>query len=189
MGKSTTALMFEDEGIPVWDADRTVHRLYARGGEAVRKVAEYFPEAVVDDEVNRELLSKIVSTDPKALKQLESIVHPLVATDRANFIASSDAKIIVLDIPLLFETNAMDTVDAIVVVSTTPEEQRRRVMNRPGMTEEKFQMLLSKQVPDAEKRRRADFVIDSTTLATAKRGVHHVVEQVRKRLEHAGNRP
>ena len=148
MGKSTTTRMFADAGIPVWDADRAVHRLYARGGAAVEPVAREFPEAIKDGEVRRDILLKLLEGNPDALTRLEAIVHPLVASERADFLATATAPIVLLDIPLLFETGADRMVDAAIVVSVSPEEQRRRVMEREGMTEERFKGYLAKQMPD-----------------------------------------
>lgn len=179
MGKSTTTRMFADAGIPVWDADQAVHRLYARGGAAVEPVARVFPEAIKDGEVRRDILSKLLEESPDALTRLEAIVHPLVASERADFLATTAAPIVLLDIPLLFETGADRMVDAAIVVSVSPEEQRRRVMEREGMTEERFKGYLTKQMPDEEKRQRADFVIDTSSLETAQKGVHAVLKHIR----------
>lgn len=162
MGKSTTAKMFADEGVPVHDSDAAVHRLYA--GAAAPLIEARFPGVVVDGAVDRSRLAQAVLGNPEALKALEAIIHPLVRADADAFLAEHRARgapIVLLDIPLLFETGGMDRVDRIVVVSAPAEEQRARVLRRPGMTEEKFEAILARQVPDAEKRRRADFVIDT----------------------------
>ena len=164
MGKSTAAQMFADEGVPVYDADAEVHRLYAKGGAAVPLVEAAFNRVVQDGAVDRAALSAQVMGDPNALKRLEEIVHPLVGESRAGFFDQArraGAKLVVLDIPLLFETGGEQRVDKVVVVSAPAELQRQRVMERPGMTEEKLTAILGRQIPDAEKRKRADFVIDT----------------------------
>jgi dephospho-CoA kinase len=179
MGKSTTAALFADEGVPVWDADAAVHRLYAPGGAAVVPIAAVFPEAVVDGAVDRARLSARLAADPPAFARLEAIVHPLVAADRQAFLdaaRASGAEVVVVDIPLLFETGAETGVDVVVVASTTAELQRDRVLARPGMTAEKFEAILARQVPDGEKRAKADFVIDTS------RGLEAAREQVREVL-------
>ena len=163
MGKSTTAKMFGDAGIPVHDSDATVHELYS--GSAAPLIEAAFPGTVKDGAVDRRALSAHVVGNPRALKLLEEIVHPLVAEDERLFVATHEAEgtpLVVLDIPLLFEVDAMDRVDAILVVTASPEVQRDRVLARDGMTEDKFLALLSKQMPDLEKRRRADYLIDTT---------------------------
>jgi dephospho-CoA kinase len=162
MGKSTTAKLFAEEGVPVHDADAAVHALYE--GEAVPLVEAAFPGTTQDGKVDRGLLAKAVVGHPDAMRRLEAIVHPLVARSRDRFLEKArqdGAAVAVLDIPLLFETGGEKLVDAIVVVSAAPEIQRQRVMERPGMTTEKFEALLAKQTPDAEKRRRADYIVDS----------------------------
>lgn len=180
MGKSTTAKMFEAEGIPVWSADEAVHRLYSEGGAAVEAVAAIFPEAIVNHAVDRGKLSSLLMSDGGSIKRLESVVHPLVSRDRETFIRESEASVVVVDIPLLYETGADATVDCTVVVSTDAAEQKRRVMERPGMTAAKFELINSKQMADSEKRKRADFVIDTSSLETARRGVQNVLAAVRQ---------
>ncbi|MFN4273999.1 MAG: dephospho-CoA kinase [Aliihoeflea sp.] len=163
MGKSTTAAMFRDENIPVHDADQAVHRIYS--GAAAPMVEEAFPGTVVDGTVDREKLAAKVLGNAEALQRLERIVHPLVRADADAFVENASKAgepLVVLDIPLLFETGGGDRVDRILVVSAPPEIQRERVMARPGMTEQKFQSILARQVPDAEKRRLADHVIDTS---------------------------
>lgn len=162
MGKSTTAAMFAAQGVPVNDADAVVHELYR--GKAVPLVAAAFPDAIVDGVVDRNRLSAAVLGNPAALKRLESIVHPLVREAELAFLArhrAAGTPLVVLDIPLLFEVGAEGRVDRIAVVTAPPEQQRARVLARPGMTDEKFEAILAKQVPDAEKRARADYVIDT----------------------------
>ncbi|HWD14822.1 dephospho-CoA kinase [Pseudochrobactrum sp. sp1633] len=162
MGKSTTAQIFADRGVPVYDADAVVHQLYQ--GEAVPLIAEAFPEAVIDGRVDRKILSACVLGKPDELKKLENIVHPLVRAKEQQFLRDAEAKgepLVVLDIPLLFETGAMDRVDKILVVSAPYEIQRERVLSREGMTEEKFQAILARQMPDEQKRAKADFIVDT----------------------------
>lgn len=164
MGKSTTGRMFADEGALVWDADAAVHRLYARGGAAVEPLGQAFPGVVVDGAVDRTRLAESLGRDETAFKRLEAIVHPLVAQDRAQDLAAARAegvRLAVLDIPLLFETGGDAFVDAVVVVTADPEIQAARVLARPGMTRERFEAILTRQTPDAEKRRRADFLVDT----------------------------
>lgn len=163
MGKSTTVAMFKDLGVPVWDADAAVHRIYARGGSAVEPVRASFPTAITNDKaVDRDALSKLVLGQPDQLKLLEGIVHPLVGQDRAAFLSNArkeGAKLVILDIPLLFETGGQEYVDGVIVVSCNAALQRQRVLARPGMTEAKFEAILTRQTPDAQKRARADFII------------------------------
>ncbi len=164
MGKSTALKMFGDLGAAVWDADDAVHRLYAEGGAAVPLIGEAFPGVVADGAVDRTKLAKIVLGDQEKLKDLEAIVHPLVAQDRFGFMteaAAAGASAVVLDIPLLFENGSEAFFDAVVVVSAPAEVQRARVLARSGMTEEKLAAILAQQMPDAEKRARADYVISS----------------------------
>lgn len=185
MGKSTTAEMFRDLGVPIWSADDAVHRLYSKGGAAVSEFAVEFPDSVLDGSVDRNRLSAMIADEPDILSKIESIVHPLVADDRRTFIAGASSDIVLVDIPLLFETGANEKVDAVVVVSTSAEEQRKRVLARPNMSEEKLNMILAKQVPDDEKRERADFVIDTSSLEVARQAVQDVLTDIRKRIADA----
>jgi dephospho-CoA kinase len=162
MGKSTTAKFFAEEGVPVHDADAAVHRLYE--SEAVAAIEAAFPGTTANGKVDRTRLAARVLGDDAARKRLEGIVHPLVRESEVKFLAdarASKAPIVVLDIPLLYETGGEQRVDAIVVVTAPAEVQRERVMARPGMTKKRFAQLLAAQVPDAEKRRRADFIVDT----------------------------
>jgi dephospho-CoA kinase len=162
MGKSTTAKFFAEEGVPVHDADAAVHRLYE--GEAVAPIEAAFPGTTADGKVDRVKLANRVLGDPTALAKLEQIVHPLVRREEDRFLAAAEkngAIIAVLDIPLLYETGAEKRCDAVVVVSAPEDMQRERVLARPGMMVEKFESILAKQMPDAEKRARADFIVDS----------------------------
>lgn len=181
MGKSTTAAMFAALGVPVWDADAAVHRLYGPGGAAVAGIARLFPEAVPDGAVSREALRRAIAADPAALSRIEAVVHPLVAADRAAFIrraAAAAAPVVVLDIPLLFETGAETGLDGIAVVSAPAEVQRQRVLARPGMTAGQLDLILSRQMPDREKRARATWVIDTTTLERAREQVHEILDRI-----------
>lgn len=162
MGKSTTAGLFADEGVPVNDADKVVHELYRH--EAVKPISEVFPDVVVDGIVDRQLLSRNLAKNPANFKILEGIVHPLVRAREQAFLdlqRELETPIVVLDIPLLFETGGEARMDKIVVVSCAAEIQRQRVLSRPGMTPDKFETILSRQMPDAEKRARADYVINT----------------------------
>jgi dephospho-CoA kinase len=176
MGKTTTARFFAEAGVPVFDADAAVHRLYA--GEAVAAIEAAFPGTTGKDGVDRSKLAQAVVGDPTALARLEGIIHPLVRREELRFVAEADragAAVAVLDIPLLFETGRDSLVDAVVVVSAPSEIQRARVFERPGMTEEKFRALLAKQMPDEEKRRRADFVVDSSGSYDSARAQVHAI--------------
>lgn len=185
MGKSTTAGLFAEAGVPVWDADAAVHRLYAAGGGAVAAIAELIPEAVVEGAVDRERLRRAVLAEGGLLGRIEARVHPLVAAERAAFIAGHrDADLIVCDIPLLYETGAEAGLDAVLVVTAPAEVQRARVMARPGMTESAFAHILSRQVPDVEKRARADFIIDTAEgLDAARTAVGVVIVKIRGRSD------
>lgn len=182
MGKSATAKMFADEGVPVFDADAAVHRLYE--GAAAAPVEAAFPGVTAKGRIDRERLAAKVFNNPAALKQLESIVHPLVRAEQDRFrraAAENGAPIVVLDIPLLFETGGDQRTDAVVVVSAPAEVQRTRLLERPGMTVEKIDAMLARQMPDAEKRRRADFVVDTSRGFDAARAhVRKILNQLRR---------
>jgi dephospho-CoA kinase len=186
MGKSETAKMFAGEGVPVYDADAAVHALYAKGGDAVAPIGAAFPEAVKDGAVDRVALSKAVLGKPEAFKKLESIIHPLVAKVQLNWLEAQRRKgadIVVLDIPLLFETGGEARVDKVVVVSAPAEVQRTRVLARPEMTPEKFEAILAKQVPDAEKRAKADYVVDTSRgLDDARAQVRTIIKDLRDHI-------
>lgn len=180
MGKSTTAKMFVDAGVPVHDSDEAVHRLYA--GAAAPLVEREFPGTVIDGVVDRAVLGRRVIGDRQALKKLENIVHPLVRADADAFVSrhrAAGASLVVLDIPLLFETGGRGRVDKVAVVSAPAEIQRQRVLARPGMSEEKFAAILASQVPDEDKRRQADFVIDTGQgLDAARQAVAAIVAEL-----------
>lgn len=164
MGKSTTSVMFKDLGVPIWDADAAVHRLYAPDGAAIPPLQALIPEAIGPEGVDRTVLTRKILQDPGLLKQIESIVHPLVGKDRADFLVAAreqGAPLVMVDVPLLFETGGEAYVDAVIVVSCPPDLQRARVLARPGMTEEKFESILARQTPDEVKRAKSDFVIDT----------------------------
>ncbi len=185
MGKSTTAKMFVAEGCALWDADAAVHQLYAKGGAAVAPMAAVFPSSIQDGSVSRERLKDLIKTNPENLKKIEDIVHPLVAQDRQNFTNTATADITVLDIPLLYETGAADQMDAVVVVSTDPQEQRKRLLERGQMSPEQFNAIIQKQMPDSEKRAKADYVIITDTLESARAQVQDMVAKIRADLADA----
>ena len=163
MGKSTTAKLFMEAGVPVYDADAAVHKIYE--GEAAPAVEAAFPGTTVDGKVDRARLSAKVVQDPAAIKRLEQIVHPMLGASRQKFLAEAEqsgAPVVVMDIPLLYETGGEKRVDAVVVVSTSPETQRERILARGSMTPEALDAILARQLPDAEKRKRADFVVDTS---------------------------
>jgi dephospho-CoA kinase len=186
MGKSTTAQMFADEGLPVWDADATVHRLYQPGQPAALAVKTLFPSAIdPDGSVNRTTLRALIQMDPTALDRLNAVVHPLVAADRAAFLrAHQDAEILLLDVPLLFEIGLDKACDAVAVVSAPADIQRDRVLSRGQMTEAEFKTILARQLPDTEKRKRADYIIPTTSLEAARQAVKDALASIR-RTRHA----
>ncbi len=183
MGKSTTAAMFKDAGCPVFDADAVVHGLYAKGGEAVPLIRAVFPDAIADGAVDRSALGRHMRADPLNLPVLESFIHPMVARARQEFLTQareSGADIVVFDVPLLFETSGHEHVDKIVVVTAPEHVQRRRVLERPGVTEDMFQSLLARQLHDSEKRKRADFILHTDKgLESAREQVHEILKEIR----------
>jgi dephospho-CoA kinase len=183
MGKSTTAAMFRELGVPVYDADAAVADLYSPGGAAVGPVGEAFPGVVRDGAVDREALRRAVLGNPEALKRLNGIVHPLVGRDRGKFFEAAQAMgadMVVLDIPLLYETGGEGNMDAVVVVSAPEEMQRERVLARPGMSPDRLDAILAQQLPDAEKRARAHFVVDTSRgLEAARLQVGEIVAVMR----------
>ena len=179
MGKTNTAAMFATHGVPVWDADAAVHRLYAPGGAAVPGVGALFPSAVTAAGIDRKLLSQLLAAAPRRLAELEAVVHPLVADDRAAFVAAhADAPVVLLDIPLLFETGAEAQMDGVAVVSAPAEVQRERVLSRPGMTPETLDLILSRQMPDADKRARATWIIPTDSLQAAQAAVAGILADI-----------
>lgn len=185
MGKSTTAAMFREAGIPVYDADAAVHDLYDQGGAAVGPVGEAFPGVVKDGRIDREALRQQVLGQPEALKRLNAIVHPLVGVDRLGFFKAAEeagADMVVLDIPLLYETGGDANVEAVVVVSAPPHMQRERVLARPGMSPERLDAILAQQLADAEKRARAHYVVDTGKgLEAAREQVKAIIADLRKK--------
>jgi dephospho-CoA kinase len=182
MGKSTTAQMFADAGIPVWDADATVHDLYTGDTPAVRQIADMIPEAVENQTVNRETLKAFIVKDQTILQKLEMIIQPLIAASRNNFIATATSDIVIIDHPLLLESRSDAYCDAILVVSVDAETQRDRVLSRGTMDAATLDIILAKQMPDAEKRKRADYIVETTTLDAARAQVQTVINQIREQL-------
>lgn len=185
MGKSTTAQMFAEAGVPVWDADAAVARLYGPGGAAVAPIAALCPSAVRDGAIDRAALRDWIARDRAALSRIEQVVHPLVAADRQAFLDTADAPIVLLDVPLLFETGLDADMDAVVVVSAPADVQRARVLARSTMTGTQLDAILARQMPDAEKRARADYTIETLTLEGARAGVQSVLDDIRGKLTHA----
>lgn len=182
MGKSTTADMFRDAGVPVWDADATVAKLYAKGGAAVAPLLTLNMGLIQNDAVNRVALKNWVKTDPNALNRLESLIHPLVAADRAKFIDDhAEQSLIVCDIPLLYETGADQWLDAVLVVTTDAQTQKARVMARAGMDPELFDQILVRQMPSSEKIARADYVIETNSFEGARKAVHDLINDLTAR--------
>ncbi|MCP4819622.1 MAG: dephospho-CoA kinase [Shimia sp.] len=185
MGKSTTAQMFVETGCAVWDADAAVHRLYAKGGAAVAPMAEICATAIVDGAVSRDHLRNAIQADPSLLAKIEAVVHPLVAQDRAEFVATAQADILVFDIPILFETGGNAAMDAVVCVSIPAELQRERVLARGTMSEAQFAQILAKQMPNEDKVAQSDYVVVTDTLDHARAQVEKIVSTIRGQLADA----
>lgn len=182
MGKSTTAGFFAAAGLPVWDADAAVHRLYGAGGAAVSPIAAIWPQAVQNGGIDRSVLKTIIAADPDALSRIETIVHPLVAADRQAFLADATADIVVFDIPLLFEKGTEALMDATLLATAPPALQKARVLARPGMTEAQFQAILTRQMPDAEKRLRATHIVETLSLSSVECYVAALIDHIRKSI-------
>jgi dephospho-CoA kinase len=179
MGKSTTAGFFAAAGLPVWDADAAVHRLYAEGGAAVAPLTAICPAATAEGSVSRETLKAAIAADPTLLPRIEAIVHPLVATDRATFLAETLADIVILDIPLLFEKSSQHEFDATLLVTAPARLQRQRVLTRPGMTEAHFHTILARQMPDAQKRALATHIVETLDLTSTAAYVTALIAHIR----------
>ncbi len=183
MGKSTTAMLFKREGVPVFDSDAIVHDLYQNNEGLIKAISHIFPDAVCENKINRKILGDLIRAHPQDLQEIENIVHPAVAEVRKNWLEHEEKKrtpIVLFDIPLLFETGSENRVDKIVVVTTSSETQKMRVLERPGMTDAHFKHLLSRQTPDEEKRQRADFIIDTS------KGLEVATQQVQSILRQLG---
>lgn len=183
MGKSTTARLFAEAGVPVWDADASVHYLYGPGRPGTALIGVLVPQAVSGGEVDRSVLRKAVAADPALFESIEKAIHPLVAADRAAFVAQHQGEpLLVMDTPLLYETSAETDLDAVLVVTAAPDVQRMRVLARPGMKADNLTGILARQIPDAEKRRRADFVIRTDEgVDRAREAVLSVIETIKRR--------
>lgn len=188
MGKSTTAQMFAELGVPIHDADATVHDLYAAGGAGAARIAGLAPEAIGPAGVDRKKLRALISKRQELLTEIEALIHPLVAEKREEFFRKhADREVVLLDLPLLFETNSEDLVDYVVVVTADEATQRARALCRPGMTEEILQQILARQTPDQEKRKKADFVVDTSNgYEVARRQVAEILTKIRERDNQAG---
>lgn len=185
MGKSTTAEMFVQQGCALWDADAAVHRAYAPGGPAIAPIGALVPGALRGDSLDRETLRYAIRADANLLSRIEAVVHPIVRADREQFLRNTTADIAVLDIPLLFETRSEGDMDAVVVATVAPDIQKARVLERGTMSEDDFNLILSRQMPDEEKRKRADFVVETDTLEHAREQVETIVRTIRQRLADA----
>ena len=185
MGKSTTAQMFVDHGCVLWDADAVVHDLYRAGGEAVPYFARSMPNLVVDNAVSRQQIKRELSANPKMLKNIEAIVHPLVAKNRDMFRKKYVDRIGIFDIPLLFETQAEAEYDAVACVYVSKDKQRKRVLNRGTMSEEQFDFIVAKQIPIEEKLKRSDYHIHTETLEKARDQVKYIIDKIEKEIQDA----
>ena len=181
MGKSTTAGFFAAEGLPIWDADAAVHRLYSANGAAVAPISALCPEALVNGSIDRSALKSWIARDSSALSRIEAVVHPLVAADRSTFLRECVSDIAILDIPLLFEKGSEVEMDATLLVTAPPELQRQRVLSRPGMTEAQFALILSRQMPDVEKRARATHIVETLDPAAVQAYVKALIAYIRSR--------
>lgn len=185
MGKSTTAQMFANKGVPVWDADAVVRKLYEVDGAATELIAESHPDAMEDGAVSRAKLRNLIFANQKILDDIQTLVHPLVAADRAAFLADSVAPVVLLDIPLLFETGTDGLCDGIAVVSVPADVQKVRVLARGGMTEADFELILARQMPDIEKRQRARWVIPTLSLDETRQYVTNILAEIDRDLANA----
>lgn len=183
-GKSTTAHLFSEFGCDIWDADKAVQEIYETNGPAVRAFQQYYPDMVVENRVSKMRLKQWIADDPSALKKIEQIVHPLVSDHRSAFIASSKADIIVLEIPLLFETGAEKTLDAVVCVTIDADTQKKRVLARNTMSEQEFEQIKARQMPSKEKQDLSDFVITTDKVESARAQVQTIVDTIRAK-QHA----
>ena len=180
MGKSTTAKMFAENGIPVWDADHAVTELYEKDGDGTKALADLVPNAITENGVSKERLKALIQQNSDILKDIEAIIHPLVSDHRTAFIEdNASSPMILFDIPLLFEKGSETSMDYVIVVTAPPEMQKQRVLRRGTMDEATFKLILSKQMPDAEKRKNADFIIETTSLESARAAVQNIIQQIR----------
>ena len=185
MGKSTTAALFAARGCLIWDADLAVHRAYNEGGDGVAEIRKIAITAVDSNSVNRDKLRTLILEDPTLLAKIEAIIHPIVQKDRQAFIASNPGSILVFDIPLLFELNSESDFDAVACVLSTFEVQKTRVMARPGMTRTHLEMIISKQLPAADKAARANYIINTATKDIARAAVDSIIKDIKRKLENA----
>ncbi len=185
MGKSTTAALFAARGCLIWDADLAVHRAYNEGGDGVAEIKKIAITAVDSNSVNRDKLRTLILEDPTLLAKIEAIIHPIVQKDRQAFIASNPGSILVFDIPLLFELNSESDFDAVACVLSTFEVQKTRVMARPGMTRTHLEMIISKQLPAADKAARANYIINTATKDIARAAVDSIIKDIKRKVENA----